>query len=176
MNEYIFIICGFTLFFGKMLLIIFGFFGYLRWMRYKETIILAEKGLLRPENGNGKGKGTLRWGIVITALGIALCLAGLACATSGTARRSPPSERAADYYPLAPGWKWAYEIEKGGQKILGTYAVTQQIRDSVIARATRLRANGTQEELMGGAPRARIWRGVRQVFFCTAGRPVRMTF
>jgi hypothetical protein len=74
MNEAIFIICGSTLFFGIMLLIIFGFFGYLRWLRYKETLFLAEKGLLRPERNGGKGKGTLRWGIVITALGIALCL------------------------------------------------------------------------------------------------------
>jgi hypothetical protein len=74
MNEVILIICGSTLFFGTLLLIIFGFFGYFRWLRYKETVLLAEKGLLRPEHNGGKGKGTLRWGIVITALGIALCI------------------------------------------------------------------------------------------------------
>lgn len=74
MNEAITIICGSTLLFGVVLLIIFGFFSYLRWVRYKETLALAEKGLLaRPERGNG-GKGTLRWGIVITALGVALCV------------------------------------------------------------------------------------------------------
>jgi hypothetical protein len=74
MNEVFIIICGSTLFFGTMLLIVLGFFGYMRWLRYKETVVLAEKGLLRPERNSGKGKGTLRWGIVITAFGLALCL------------------------------------------------------------------------------------------------------
>jgi hypothetical protein len=67
--------------------------------------------------------------------GIVLALlSGLACATSGASRRPPPPERASDYFPLTPGWKWAYEIEKGGQKILATYAVEQQIGDSVIVQ------------------------------------------
>jgi hypothetical protein len=73
MNDIIPIICGSTLFFGTMLLIVFGFFGYMRYLRYRETLILAEKGLLRVER-SGSGKGTLRWGIVITALGFAMCL------------------------------------------------------------------------------------------------------
>jgi hypothetical protein len=73
MDESIAIACGSTLFFGTLSLIVFGFFAYLRHLRYKETIALAEKGLLRPER-RANGKGTLRWGIVITALGIALCL------------------------------------------------------------------------------------------------------
>ena len=58
-------------------LLIFGFAAYLRYMRYKETLALADKGLVRPQtNGNGtsNGKGTLRWGIVITAVGVAMCL------------------------------------------------------------------------------------------------------
>jgi hypothetical protein len=58
-------------------LLIFGFAAYLRYMRYKETLALAEKGLVRPQkNGNGasNGKGALRWGIVITALGVAMCI------------------------------------------------------------------------------------------------------
>jgi hypothetical protein len=49
---------------------IFGFFAFLRYLKYKETITLAEKGLTRPEEKNGKG--LLRWGTVITALGSAL--------------------------------------------------------------------------------------------------------
>jgi hypothetical protein len=73
MNEGLIAVCGATLFFGTMLLIVFGFFAYLRYLRYKETLALAEKGLLRPVDG-GNGKGALRWGIVITALGVALCL------------------------------------------------------------------------------------------------------
>ena len=55
-----------------VLAIIFGFVAFLRYMNYKETLALAEKGLTRPDS---KGtKGLLRWGIVITALGIALTL------------------------------------------------------------------------------------------------------
>ena len=58
-------------------LLIFGFAAYLRYMRYKETLALAEKGLVRPQkngDGAGNGKGALRWGIVITALGVAMCI------------------------------------------------------------------------------------------------------
>ena len=55
-----------------ILAIIFGFFAFLRYMNYKETLALAEKGLTRPDAKNTKG--LLRWGIVITALGIALTL------------------------------------------------------------------------------------------------------
>jgi hypothetical protein len=73
MSEAIAIACGVTLFFGVTLLIIFGFFGYLRYLKFKETVLLAEKGLLHPQE-NGAGKTPLVWGIVITALGMALCL------------------------------------------------------------------------------------------------------
>ncbi len=55
------------------LAIIFGFLAFLRYMNYRETIALAEKGLTRSENKTG-GKGLLRWGIVISALGFALSL------------------------------------------------------------------------------------------------------
>jgi hypothetical protein len=49
----------------------------MRYIGYRETLQLAEKGLVRPERGaGGNGKDTLRWGIVITAVGLALC-AGL---------------------------------------------------------------------------------------------------
>ena len=52
------------------LAIIFGFLAFLRYMNHKETITLAEKGLPRPET-KPRG-GLLGWGIVITALGLAL--------------------------------------------------------------------------------------------------------
>ncbi|MBL8103376.1 MAG: hypothetical protein JNM02_12650 [Anaerolineales bacterium] len=55
-----------------ILAIIFGFLAFMRYMNYKETIALAEKGLSRPEKKSGKG--LLRWGIVITAIGFALSL------------------------------------------------------------------------------------------------------
>jgi hypothetical protein len=71
--DSILIACGTTFFFGTISLIVFGFFAYMRYIRYKETLALAEKGLVRAQE-QANGKGTLRWGIVITALGVALCL------------------------------------------------------------------------------------------------------
>jgi hypothetical protein len=57
----------------SVLLVIFGFIAFLRYMNYRETIALAERGLSRPERMEAKnGKGLLRWGIIVTALGIAL--------------------------------------------------------------------------------------------------------
>lgn len=55
-----------------IVVIIFGFLAFLRYMNYKETLALAEKGLTRP--GPKPGKGLLRWGIVLTSLGLALSI------------------------------------------------------------------------------------------------------
>jgi hypothetical protein len=54
------------------LAIIFGFLAFLRYLNYRETITLAEKGLTRPERKAGDR--LLRWGILVTALGLALSL------------------------------------------------------------------------------------------------------
>ena len=54
------------------LTVIFGFLAFLRYMNYKETIALAEKGLSTPESKSNKN--LLRWGIVITAIGFALTI------------------------------------------------------------------------------------------------------
>ena len=54
------------------LAIIFGFLAFLRYMNYKETITLAEKGFSKPETKSNKR--LLRWGIVVTTLGFALTL------------------------------------------------------------------------------------------------------
>src|SRR5262245_14002065 len=67
------------------------------------------------------------------------CVTLLGCASGGTVKDKPPAapppEAAADYYPLATGWKWAYQLEKSGEKILATYAVLEQIVDTVIVKA-----------------------------------------
>ena len=55
-----------------ILVVIFGFLAFLRYMNYRETIALAEKGLTKPETKSGKG--LLRWGILLTSLGLALSL------------------------------------------------------------------------------------------------------
>lgn len=56
------------------LFIIFGFIALMRYLRYRETLSLAEKGLVRPgpERAGGNGKDTLRWGISLAAIGLAL--------------------------------------------------------------------------------------------------------
>ena len=54
------------------LTVIFGFLAFLRYMNYKETIALAEKGLTKPEPNSNKR--LLRWGIIVTAIGFALTI------------------------------------------------------------------------------------------------------
>jgi hypothetical protein len=73
MEESLWIACGVTMVFGTLFAIVFGFFAYLRYLRYKEVTRLAEKGLMYPQY-DANGKGSLRWGSVITFLGIALCM------------------------------------------------------------------------------------------------------
>lgn len=53
--------------------LVFGFILLMRFLAYKETLELAEKGLVKPQR-NGNGKGTLVWGIIIAAVGLALIL------------------------------------------------------------------------------------------------------
>jgi len=60
--------CGFVFFFGTL----FGFIASMRYMGYRETLALAEKGLVKPERRSGNG--TLFWGIGFTSVGMALCL------------------------------------------------------------------------------------------------------
>lgn len=55
-----------------ILVVVFGFLAFMRYINYKETLALAEKGMTRPEQKNSKS--LLRWGIVITALGFALSI------------------------------------------------------------------------------------------------------
>ena len=56
-----------------VLIVIFTFAAIMRYINYKETLALAEKGLTRPEQKKNN-KGLLRWGIVIAALGAAFTL------------------------------------------------------------------------------------------------------
>ena len=65
--EGFFVVCGSLGFFA----LVFGFFLAMRYLGYRETLALAEKGLVRP---GGNGKGALRWGIVFAGLGLALFL------------------------------------------------------------------------------------------------------
>jgi MFS family permease len=55
-----------------ILFIVFTFVVVMRYLRYRETLSLAEKGLVKPERASGNGKDTLRWGIALAAVGLAL--------------------------------------------------------------------------------------------------------
>ena len=76
--------CTTIFFFGG----IFGCFAYLRYLRHKEIIAQAEKGLVHPRY-QGNGKGALRWGIAITGLGVALGIGLYPIWLGGDARYIP---------------------------------------------------------------------------------------
>jgi uncharacterized protein DUF6249 len=57
-----------------LLFLLFAFIVIMRYISYQETMKLAERGLVRPARGNGSGKGTLIWGVIITGIGLALLL------------------------------------------------------------------------------------------------------
>jgi len=62
--------CGIMFF-----IVLFGFLAVWRYLQYRETIALAEKGLLKPgtmQESHTNGKASLRWGVVIASLGVAL--------------------------------------------------------------------------------------------------------
>ncbi|BCY16193.1 MAG: hypothetical protein GYA12_12030 [Chloroflexi bacterium] len=56
------------------LLIFFGFIVLMRYINYKENLLMAEKGIVRMAPEKKRGKGLLIWGILVTATGLALCL------------------------------------------------------------------------------------------------------
>jgi len=58
--------------FTGIFVFLFSLLAFMRYMNYRETLALAEKGLVRARGGNGKD--ALRWGIVIAAIGMALCV------------------------------------------------------------------------------------------------------
>ena len=53
--------------------IVLGFAVYSRYLQHKETLALAEKGLLKDESVE-KGKAIFRWGLIFNALGLILIL------------------------------------------------------------------------------------------------------
>ena len=67
-------------------------------------------------------------------------LAGLlACAGSNpqkpAAAQTTSSEDARQYYPLETGWRWAYDVEKAGERILAIYSVIERGGASAVLQA-----------------------------------------
>ncbi len=71
------------------LLLFFGFIVLMRYINYKENLMLAEKGISRPAPEKKRGKGLLIWGILVTATGLALCLGLYPLGMMGTGMAYP---------------------------------------------------------------------------------------
>ena len=54
----------------------FGFAAFMRYLKYKETIALAERGLLR-ESRKKHNQDTLSWGILIAFIGLGLTIGSI---------------------------------------------------------------------------------------------------
>ena len=55
-----------------------------------------------------------------------VALMGCATSQSSTDAARPGGDVAADYYPLAPGWGWAYDVEREGTQVLALYSVVER--------------------------------------------------
>src|SRR5262245_40697018 len=106
----------------------------------------AHRGAAGPSHSQilEKGGGTVDagWTLMrrLTRLGWPAMVSVLlgACATSGTGGdviRPRSNLTAADYYPLADGWKWAFDVEQGGMNILATYVVLERQDTVAIVQA-----------------------------------------
>lgn len=54
--------------------VVFGFAAYTRYLQHKETMILAEKGLLVKDTPNNKGFSVQRWGMIFSITGLILIM------------------------------------------------------------------------------------------------------
>jgi hypothetical protein len=62
-------------------------------------------------------------------------VAGCAAAEKSNVVGPRPNLKAVDYYPLASGWKWAYDLDKDGVNVLATYAVVERNDDLAVVQA-----------------------------------------
>jgi hypothetical protein len=73
---------------------------------------------------------------VFVSVLLPLVVAGCASAPPPPAGVAPRANLTAkDYYPLAGGWKWAYDVERDGTKMLATYAVLESSGDVAVIQA-----------------------------------------
>jgi hypothetical protein len=64
----------------------------------------------------------------------ALLLVGCASAPMGSTSRASSNCAALDYYPLLPGWGWAYEVEREGRTVLALYKVADWRPDLAVVQ------------------------------------------
>jgi hypothetical protein len=79
------------------------------------------------------------WRRAVTSFGASVWLSSmLSCANAPAptaAARSAPTEEAQEYYPLQTGWKWAYDVERGGERILAVTAVQERRPNAALLQA-----------------------------------------
>jgi hypothetical protein len=68
-------------------------------------------------------------------LGLSVILL-VGCASSSVRRISPrpADDSALAYYPLEPGWGWAYQVERSGTSVLALYSVALRRADLAVVR------------------------------------------
>ena len=78
----------------------------------------------------------VRAGVCAGLVAVAFAVAAVGCATtsSGSSGEAQKASEANDYYPLSPGWKWAYEVQEDGAHASGiTFrSVVERTLDTVI--------------------------------------------
>jgi hypothetical protein len=79
------------------------------------------------------------WRGTMICLGSGLLLSLLpSCASAPAAKEAPraaPPEEAEQYYPLEPGWKWAYDVERAGERLLAVTSVQERHGSRAVLQA-----------------------------------------
>jgi hypothetical protein len=61
-------------------------------------------------------------------------LGGCATAAAPSATSVGGGNEAVDYYPLLANWGWAFEIERGGERVLALYSVVERSVDRAVVK------------------------------------------
>lgn len=62
----------------------------------------------------------------------------MGCASAPAPQATAPASKtasASDYFPLEPGWKWAYDLDRSGEHMLAVYQVLERVPDAAIVQA-----------------------------------------
>lgn len=63
-----------------------------------------------------------------------LALTGCAATRSAGVAGRTSGDSALDFYPLYPGWGWAYDLERDGVEVLALYSVAERVHPVVVVR------------------------------------------
>jgi hypothetical protein len=91
--------------------------------------------MLHAVSSTERGQLLSRMILVVAGAAAAVFATGCASSSPAPAVAAPKNAVASDYFPLDAGWKWAYELERGGQHLLAVYAVLERLPDGAIVQA-----------------------------------------